>query len=177
MSQEGMLGEVKVFAGNFAPKGWAFCAGQLLLIAQNSALFSVLGTTYGGDGRTTFALPDLRGRSPIGVGHGPGLNSYVGGQQLGTEQVTLNANQIPAHTHDAITMVNASNNDSVTREPQSGVWAAGAPYDIQANTTMADNAVQVTVKSTGGSQAHENRPPSLAMHWIICIYGTFPIRD
>lgn len=97
-----MLGEVRIFAGNFAPRGWAFCAGQLLAISQNSALFSLLGTTYGGDGRTTFGLPDLRGRAPIGVGQGPGLTNRLWGQRSGGETHTMNITELPTHTHAAV---------------------------------------------------------------------------
>ncbi len=177
MSQDGMLGEVKIFAGNFAPRGWAFCEGQLMAIEQNTALFSVLGTTYGGDGIRTFALPDLRGRSPIGSGQGPGLTGFRDGQVTGAEQVTLTTNQLPVHTHGATVKVNASNSVGSKMQPEGNVWSESEHYDAQANTTMAANAVQVTVQNTGGGQAHENRPPSLAMRWIICINGTFPYRD
>jgi microcystin-dependent protein len=181
MSQEGMIGEVKVFAGNFAPRTWAFCEGQLLAISQYTALFSILGTIYGGDGRTTFALPDLRGRSPISAGTGPGLSKYSEGQRIGVEQVDLSANQIPSHTHGASTTVNANNASGSSSTPGGGVWSGSAEgdniYGSGSNTTMATDAVEVTVQNTGGGQAHENRPPLLAMRWIICIEGTFPSRN
>jgi len=177
MSQDGMLGEVKIFAGNFPPRGWAFCEGQIMSIEQNNALFSILGTTYGGDGQKTFALPDLRGRSPIGAGQGPGLSSFSDGQVTGAEQVTLTTNQLPAHTHGATATVNASNDVGKEAKPRDNVWSAGDHYDDQVSITMAADTVQVNIQNTGGSQAHENRPPSLAMRWIICINGTYPYRD
>src|SRR5213083_1523824 len=110
---EPFIGEIVMFGGNFAPRGWAFCNGQLLAIAQNTALFSILGTTYGGDGQTTFALPDLRGRSPVHAGQGPGLSTYARGEQGGTEQVTLRAVELPPHNH----ILYASKADATASSP------------------------------------------------------------
>ena len=182
MSQEGFIGEVKVFAGNFAPRSWAFCEGQLLPIAQHSALFSILGTIYGGDGRTTFGLPDLRGRTPISAGNGPGLSSYREGQHVGAEFVTLSTAEIPSHNHSASAVVNANDSDGVATTPSGNAWSGSSEGDniynsSDSGTTMASDAVQVTVNPNGGSQSHENRPPRLAMRWIICLEGTFPSRD
>jgi len=169
-AQEGFIGEIRMFAGNFAPRGWAFCEGQLLPINQNTALYSILGTTYGGDGQTNFALPDLRGRTPIGVGHGPGLSPYSLGQKGGNETTTLSVDQIPAHNH----LANASSEAGNTRSPADTVWARGKKfYSTQApNTTMSATAIS----STGGSQPHTNIQPYLAIHYIICIQGIYPSR-
>ena len=158
------IGEIVMFGGNFAPRGWAFCDGQLLAIASNTALFSVLGTTYGGDGRTTFALPDLRGRVPIHPGHGPGLSAYALGQKGGTETVTLTQNQMPSHSHVAIanstggtaninaTAVLHADSTGATNDPN-GKFPANVPnlgpqqikaYGGTADVTMNAGAVTVT---------------------------------
>lgn len=160
MAIEPFIGEISIFAGNFAPRGWAFCEGQLLMIAQNTALFSILGTTYGGNGATTFGLPDLRGRFPMGPGTGPGLTPRTLGEVSGSESVTLLVNQIPAHTHWL------SLSDSVTTgvEAIAGVAAGGAMSPT--NTT-----------TTGESQPHENMPPYLAIHFIIALEGIYPSRS
>lgn len=174
--QEGFLGEVKMFAGNFAPRSWAFCDGQLLAISSNSALFSILGTTYGGDGRTTFALPDLRSRVPVGPRQGPGLSDYRLGQRGGQESVTLNVNQIPAHSH--ATQVRADTSVAITDRPEGGFLARNAAatpqYGDDPNTTL-DNA-SINVNNTGGNQPHTNVQPFLSINYIICIQGTFPSR-
>ena len=115
---EPFIGQLMLFGGNFAPRGWAMCDGQLLPIAQYSALFSILGTTYGGDGRTTFALPDLRGRVPMGFGHGPGLSAHGLGSKGGEENVTLTTSQIPSHSHQAM----GSNADGNAPSPAEGTW-------------------------------------------------------
>lgn len=168
------IGEVKLFAGNFAPRGWAFCDGQLLPISQNSALFSILGTTYGGDGRTTFALPDLRGRVPLGPRHGAGLSNYSLGQKGGQENVTLTTTQIPSH-HHSINAVSATGNNAA---PQNNFLAntagldreySNANPDVQMNSNMVGN--------TGGGQSHENRQPYLAINYIIALQGVFPSRS
>ncbi len=178
---EGMIGEIKMFAGNFSPRSWAFCEGQLLSINSNQALFSILGTTYGGDGRTTFGLPDLRGRSPIGPGTGPGLTSYSPGQRVGAESVILGEGQIPAHTHVATATVNADSNAGSSTSPDNAVWASHTEdinsFGTTQNTTMATGAVTVTNAPAGGGQAHENRPPQLVIHYIICLEGAFPSRN
>ncbi|MEM1056948.1 MAG: tail fiber protein [Bacteroidota bacterium] len=165
------IGSVGMFAGNFAPRGWAFCHGQLLPISSNSALFSILGTTYGGDGRSTFALPDLRGRVPIQQGSGPGLANYSLGAKGGQETVTLNQAQIPAHTH------NLSNEaDLVPRAGFATVGNSGPTY-IVASHTSGDAAFTESTTSAGGGQAHENRQPYLALNFIIATQGTYPSRS
>lgn len=156
------IGQITLFAGNFAPRGWAFCQGQLLSIAQNTALFSILGTTYGGDGQTTFALPDLRGRVPLQQGQGPGLQSYVLGQKAGTETVTLTVNEMPAHNHSI----------TVTAVPPGGTIPA---VDGQLTPTPL-NAFEAS-GMTGGSQPHNNLQPYLALNYIIALQGIFPSRN
>ena len=179
---EPMIGEVRLFGGNFAPRGWAFCEGQLLAISQNQALFSILGTTYGGDGRTTFGLPDLRGRTPIGPGNGPGLSDYRLGQKGGQETVQLNSNQMPSHTHGA----QASFTVGVNAETSNSAEGAGAVLGEAGaniyNGNAADGALggvnaSVTVGGAGGGQAHENRSPYLACYYIIALQGVFPSRN
>jgi microcystin-dependent protein len=163
------LGEIRLFAGNFAPNGWALCNGQIMSIAQNTALFSLLGTTYGGNGQTTFALPDLRGRVPVHAGQGPNLSNYSLGQQGGVESVTLTTNHMPAHTHT----LNASSNDETTNRPTNAVPAKGGVYDGTLNTTMNPGVVG----NAGGSQPHENLPPHLTLNYIIALQGIFPSRN
>jgi microcystin-dependent protein len=168
------LGEIRLFAGNFAPRGFAFCAGQLLPIAANTALFALLGTTYGGDGVQTFALPDLRGRAPLHQGHGPGLSTYVIGQQFGVENVTLTTQQLPAHTHQAM----ATNNSGTQSAPGGGIWAtdssgATAEYDAPTGAAMAAQAIG----ATGDNVPHPNLQPFLAISYIIALEGIFPARN
>ena len=167
------IGEVQWFAGNFAPRGWAFCDGQLLAIAQNSALFSILGTTYGGDGRTTFALPDVRGRVIIGEGKGPGLSNHPLGQKSGTENETLNTNQIPNHTHT----LRASGGEATYAAPAGNVLASTGRtrlYDSgAANVDMDASAIA----PAGGSLPHNNMQPYNTLSCIIALVGTFPSRN
>ena len=172
---EPFIGEIVLFAGNFAPRGWAFCQGQLLSIAQNTALFSILGTTYGGDGRVTFALPDLRGRVPLGQGQGPGLSNYVLGEQSGTENVTLLITEIPQHTH----LLTCLNGDGDKQTPVGNVLAndgaGGAnPYSDQ---TPSGVMSPLAVQPAGGSQPHNNLQPYLALDYIIAMEGIFPSRN
>jgi microcystin-dependent protein len=167
------LGEIALVGFNFPPLGWALCNGQLLPINQNTALFSLLGTTYGGDGITNFALPDLRGRVPIHMGQGPGLSSFVIGQTGGAEAITLTAAQMPSHSHT----LNASSQNGSSDTP-TGAFpaksAAGVPqYGAASNTAMAAAAV-----STAGSNVpHENHQPFLTMNYIIALNGIFPSRN
>ncbi len=184
-----LLGSVIIFAGNFAPRGWAFCDGQLLPISQNTALFSLLGTTYGGDGRTTFALPDLRGRAPIGPRTGPGLSTFPLGARGGTETNILNTTQLPSHNHTATGTTNVSNADGTTNNPVGKVLAVGKVnvdratnynannYGDTANASMAANDVTITVGNTGGNLPVNNRPPYLAINYIIALQGIFPSRN
>ena len=170
---EPFLAEIKLFGGNFAPRGWALCNGQLLAISSNTALFSLLGTMYGGDGRTTFGLPDLRGRVPISPGNGPGLSSYTQGQKGGVEDVVLTTNQIPSHSHTAVAKA-AIGVDADT--PAGNAWSNGEIYSSGAPTETM-NGGAITVSNAGGNQSHENRPPFLAVHYIIALQGVFPSRS
>ena len=165
---EGTIGEIRLFAGNFAPRAWAFCWGQLLSIAQNTALFSILGTTYGGNGQTTFALPDLRGRVPVSQGQGPGLSPYSLGEQGGVETVTLLQQQIPAHTHSQPT----TNGQQTTNRPNNALPAQGG-----VSATESDGSAFHPTTSVGGNQPHENRSPYLALNYIIALQGIFPSRN
>jgi microcystin-dependent protein len=160
-----------MFGGDFAPRGWALCAGQLFSIAQNTALFSILGTAYGGNGTTTFALPDLRGRGPIGTGTGPGLANVVIGEMAGSETVTLTAAELPAHTHSVA--MPASTGAQTSNRPTSAYQASGNAYSSTTDTTMA----AATSTAAGGGQPHSNRSPYLGMTYIIAVTGIFPSRN
>lgn len=176
------LGQISMFGGNFAPRNWAFCNGQLMSIAQNDALFSLIGTTYGGDGVTTFALPDLKSRLPVHFGQGPGLSSYQLGQASGTPNVTLNIGQMPPHNHmlEATTApatslkigqnlltgtITGDSNALFYWAPQSGQQPAPTPMSPGACSTA------------GGSMPHENLMPSLCITFIIALQGIFPSRN
>jgi microcystin-dependent protein len=165
-AQEPFLGEVAVFGFNFCPRGWAATEGQLLPIAQNTALFALLGTTYGGDGRTTFALPDLRGRVVLAPGAGPGLSNYILGELGGTETSLLSVAEMPVHAHN--------------------VSGAGAGATAMVKDASNDKGVEVltgldggviSTQNTGGGQAHDNRQPYLAMTTCIALQGIFPSRN
>ena len=165
-----------MFAGIFAPRGWALCDGQLLSISQNTALFSLLGTTYGGDGRTTFALPDMRGRIPLHQGQGPGLSERTLGEKSGEENVSLTVGEIPRHSHGAW----AHAFDGLEDKPEGQVFArnvAGLP--MYANFDRSGLYVQLhpeTGATTGGSLPHNNMQPFQAVHFIIALMGIFPSR-
>lgn len=174
------IGQITSFAGNFAPRDWAFCDGQLLPIAQNTALFSIIGTTYGGDGRTTMALPDLRGRAAVEAGTGPGRPTVTLGQKGGQEMVTLTTANMPAHTH-AVTL--HAENDAATVALPAGqmLGRAGTDTPYIAATPERNNVVmasQSIVQDQIGSAApFENRNPFLGVNMIICLYGTYPSRS
>ena len=183
------MGIVKIFAGNFAPRGFMFCNGQLISIAQNSALFALLGTTYGGNGQTTFGLPDLRGRAPIGWGQGPGLSNYALGQVSGTESTSILISNMPAHNHTATSTLalNASDAAATVPTPVAGN-ALGAGKDVNTdpvsmyttaapNIPLAGGSVTTTVGINGGSQPISILQPILAMSYIICVEGLFPSRN
>jgi microcystin-dependent protein len=163
------LGELALVPYTFAPKGWAFCNGQLLPINQNQALFALLGTTYGGDGKVTFALPDLRGRVPISSGQGPGLENYSLGQTGGAERVTLTAAEMPQHSH----ALNVHSGKSLQTTPAGNVLANGSVY-----TSAAPNgaAAAHAVASAGSGQPHDNRQPYLTLNWIIALQGVWPTQ-
>lgn len=160
------IGEIKIISWNYAPKGWAFCNGQLLPINQNQALFSILGTTYGGDGRTTFALPDLRGRTPLHTGNG-----FILGQAGGEEAHTLSNSEMPAHNHFAV----ASSNAADLNTPVGNFWASAGQqvYSPTLNAAMRANAVA----PVGGSQPHNNLSPLLVLNFVIALVGIFPSRN
>lgn len=174
---EPFIGEIKIVGFNFAPRGFATCDGQLLPIAQNSALFSLLGTIYGGDGRTTFALPDLRGRFPMHYGNGPGLTSRPIGQKSGTETNTLTTSHLPSHSHPA-TLV--SSTDEGDRNDPAGAYPARPeepvmPYGGTSGGAMAADAVQVG--NTGSNSAVNNLPPYQVVGFVIALTGIFPSRN
>lgn len=165
------IGEIRLFGGNFAPQNWAFCDGRLIAISQNDALFALIGTTYGGDGQNTFALPDLRGRVPNHMGTSANGSPYVIGQSGGAETVTLSTAQIPAHAHT----VEASPNAGTQAGPGGALLAGGvSTYSPSApNVSLAPAAVQ----ATGGSQPHTNFQPYLCVAFIIALFGVFPSRN
>lgn len=168
------MGEIRVFAGTFAPQNWALCNGQSLAISQNDALYALLGTTYGGDGVNTFNLPDARGRLPVGQGNGPGLTSRVLGQVYGTETVTLTSATMPAHSH----AVQVSNTAATLTTP-SGQMIGMAPHYIAPGTiaNRTDSLLASAVSSVGGGQPHDNMMPFLCLNFILCLQGIFPTRN
>ncbi len=190
---EPFLAQIIMFGGNFAPRGWALCDGQLLPIASNQALFSLLGTTYGGDGRTTFALPDLRGRSPIHAGTGPGLNTVKLGQRGGAEYVTLTVSNMPSHNHtatigsaQAAVTLKASVDEGSSDEAEGNILASGiskmyAAANVADQVNLAPVAApvtgNVTVFNQGGQQPFYNRNPFEVVNYIIALQGTFPSRS
>ncbi|MDQ7083907.1 MAG: tail fiber protein [Sulfurovum sp.] len=181
---EPFIGQIMTVGFNFAPRGWAFCDGQLLAISQNQALFSLLGTIYGGDGRTTFALPDLRGRVATHQGTGPGLSPMPQGQRGGAERVTLEAATIPSHTH-AVSLSVSSEIGTTATPSTATVLAKGIVQD--GRTKLGDANIyseasnetmnSVNIANTGGTQSHENRQPYLAINYIIALQGTYPSRN
>lgn len=192
------LAEIRIFAGNFAPLSWAFCNGALMSIAENTALFSLLGTTYGGDGQTTFALPDMRGRVPVGVGQGAGLSYYDLGQVSGSPTVTLISTQMPAHTHQMV--VSGAPTLNVSSGQATNAAASGTNSSIASPGTMsgrtfnaslgfntsapdvAINSVNMHTMSVnnsiaGGSQPHDNMMPYMGINYIIAVEGIYPSRN
>lgn len=170
---EPFVGEIRMFAGNFAPRGWAFCDGQLLAVSQNDALFSLFGTIYGGDGRTTFGLPDLRGRIPMHAGTGPGLSPRRLGEKLGSEQETLTVNQLPSHRHT----YGGTNDDAVRLDP-SGSFPARSVGDLyKAGNAIRGDMSSQSLANTGGSRAHTNVMPFLCVHFIVALFGIYPSRQ
>ena len=165
------IGEIRMFGGNFAPAGWAFCHGQLMSIAENETLFYLIGTTYGGDGQSTFALPDLRGRIPIHQGTGPGLNPRIIGEMAGSENIYLTVSQLPAHSHGAQSVATSAAADR--RNPKGAKFAQPREPAYAAPGTIVP-LNPVTSGATGGSQPHENVQPFLCLSFIISLYGIFP---
>ena len=164
------VGEIRIFGGNFAPAGWMFCHGQVLAISEYDTLFNLIGTTYGGDGQSTFALPDLRGRAPVHMGQGPGLGNYVQGQVGGVEKVTLTANQLPVHSHGMVY------GPGTQASPVGGHLAQTPARDFRYATAAGANTFlpTQTLDPAGGSQPHENRSPFLTVNFIISLFGVFP---
>ncbi len=169
---EPFVGEVRMFAGNFAPRGWAFCDGQLLAVSQNDALFSLLGTIYGGDGRTTFGLPDLRGRIPIHAGTGPGLSPRRLGAKGGAENVTLTVNQMPSHGHPMQAVNGAAN----SQQPGDKGPASALGVDAWAEEPDPVNFSSQSITNVGGSRSHTNLMPFLCVNFIIALFGIYPSR-
>lgn len=167
------LGTVMLFAGNFPPRGFAFCSAQILPIAQNTALFALLGTTYGGNGQTTFALPDLRGRTPIHFGQGPGLSNFQLGETGGAESVTLIQTEMPAHTHN----VNVNSDNGTTNNPNNNYFAATPAFLQYTNVAPNTNLVPGAIGTAGGSQPHNNIQPYLTLNYCIALEGIFPSRN
>ncbi|WP_147126507.1 phage tail protein [Shimia ponticola] len=175
---EGTIGEIRLFAGNFAPRSWALCQGQLLAISSNSALFSILGTVYGGDGRSTFALPDLRGRSAVGQGHGAGLSQYTLGERTGNEYTTLQVANLPAHTHTAqMTAETAAATEANPTNRLLGLGTTAMYADAAPADEIAMHPDSVKVGSTGSNTAFSNVSPVLALNFIICLQGVYPSRS
>jgi microcystin-dependent protein len=167
------VAEIRMFCGNFAPIGWALCNGQLLPISQNTALFSILGTTYGGDGKTTFALPNLQGMSPMGQGDGSGLTPAVLGQVGGTATVALTTSEIPAHTHRALGVAHAGSSPS----PSGSTWAKEG-HELYTSSASARTSMNpAALASQGDGQPHNNLPPYLVVNFIIALQGVFPPRS
>jgi microcystin-dependent protein len=166
------VGEIRLFAGNFAINGWAFCDGSLLPIAENQALFALLGTTYGGNGEDTFRLPDLRGRVPIHQGQGPGLSRYEIGQTAGAESVTLGLAQYPAHRHTV-----AASTASGTAAPAGGVLGGNSVSVYGTTAPTVTMAAQAIGAAPGGGQPHNNMAPSLGLNYIISLFGIFPSQS
>jgi microcystin-dependent protein len=172
-AQTPFLGQIEMFAGNFAPLGWMLCEGQVLPIAENEALFNLIGTTYGGDGVQTFALPDLRGRVIVSAGQGSGLSSYVIGQTGGAETVTLTPSQLPGHTHPVF-----ADSLSGSSDTPAGLVPADAPDGVPSFGANPRIAMQGgAVSNAGGGQPHGNVKPHLAIRYIIAVQGIFPSRN
>ncbi len=162
------VGEIRMFAGNFAPAGWAFCDGSLMPISENAVLFQLIGTTYGGDGQTTFALPDLRSRLPVHVGPGFAL-----GQSAGAETVTLTVSQIPAHSHVPQASANVGNQNG----PGNGDWANSGSASMYSNVAPSLTMDPAAVGQAGGSQPHDNMMPFLCVNFILSLFGVFPSQS
>lgn len=163
------VGEIRMFGGNYAPLGWALCQGQLMSISENETLFNLIGTTYGGDGQNTFALPDLRSRVPIHMGAGPGLSPNVIGERAGVETVILTAQQMPTHSHTPM-----ANTVGSATAPTNGVWANSPAIQFQPAPTGGVTMNVGALGVSGGNQPHENMVPYLALNFIISLFGIYP---
>jgi microcystin-dependent protein len=168
------VGEIRMFAGNFAPLGWNFCDGTMLSIGENTTLHQLIGTTYGGDGQTTFQLPDLRGRVPLHMGQGTGLNNYIIGQSGGLNEVTLSVGQLPSHSHN----MNASGAIANASSPTNAILAASSQATVFYGVAPDGDAMhQSTIGSAGGSQPHSNLQPYVCISFIIALQGLFPSQS
>lgn len=180
---EGYIGEVNMFAGNFAPKNWAFCQGQTINIASNTALFSILGVQYGGNGTSNFQLPNFSGRVAIGAGQGPGLSPYNIGQVGGSESTALTVNNLPPHTHIIQATANTKGAEAASTNNPSGAFWGGdenkPTYGTTADLTMAGDAVTIggSLGVTGANVPFTNMQPYIGMNFVICMYGIFPSRN
>jgi microcystin-dependent protein len=178
---EGTIGEIRMFAGNFNPLNWAFCNSQLISIAQNTALFSILGTTYGGNGQTTFGLPDFQGRVAVGTGTGPGLPNVQLGEKAGTPTTTLTTAQMPAHTHQVVGNITPrAFADLGSLESPENAFPAGSstkPYNAAADVNMQPIAINLVTTVAGNSQPFSIMQPYLGMNYVICMFGIFPSRN
>jgi microcystin-dependent protein len=180
---EGTIAEIRMFAGNFAPRNWAYCQNQVLPIAQNTALFSLLGTTFGGNGQTTFNLPDFRGRMPVGTGQGPGLPVYQLGQLGGSPTATITTANMPVHNHPLTGGINIqANNDGTGFGSDPTGKRLGASGNIFTTSSsdlvaMAPPASTLAIGNTGGGQAISTMPPYEGMNFIICMFGVYPSRN
>ncbi len=172
---EPFLGQIQPFGFNFAPRGWALCDGQLLSISSNTALFSLLGTMYGGDGRTTFGLPDLRGRVALHMGSGPGLTPRSIGQQGGSETNTLTTNNLPSHNHVATLRARAE--DGTSSKPEGNLLAGGQQIYGTGTQDANMSTEAISVSNTGNGQAVNNMEPFLVINWCIALQGTYPSRN
>ncbi len=170
---EPFVGEIRMFAGNFAPRGWALCDGQLLAVSQNDALFSLFGTIYGGDGRTTFGLPDMRGRIPIHAGQGPGLPNQKLGKKAGQESVTVNTNELPAHTHE-FDAVNVA--ATATSPAGAETLAQSVGYDLYVPNQSLTPMSSGNVSEFGLGQNHNNMMPFQCVNFIVSLFGIYPSR-
>lgn len=169
---EPFIGQILMFGGNFAPRGWAFCNGQLLAISSNEALFSLVGTIYGGDGRTTFGLPDLRGRVAMHAGNGPGLTTRRLGEKSGVEQVILNLNQIPSHNHNVSVGVSTATGEE--SDPTTILSSHAGAFNEDPSGANLGGVNQV---NAGGNQPHTNLQPYLCVNYIIALVGIYPSRS
>jgi microcystin-dependent protein len=187
-AQNAFTGEVKLFAGYFAPRGWAFCDGQVMSITQNTPLYALLGNQFGGNGRTTFALPDLRGRVAVGPRRGNGLSNFTQGQQGGSKTNTLNTSQLPSHSHTASGVIRASSAKATSKDPTGNYFASARQvegrnefevfsYASSKNVDMNADAINVTVGTTGSGKEFNNLQPFLAINYIICLNGIYPSRQ
>lgn len=174
------IGQILLFAGTYAPLNWALCDGRLLPISQYEALFTIIGTSFGGDGQTNFALPDLRGRAPVCPGQGPGLSDYQYGQVGGASEVTLGADNLPPHTHQVVMNVGISTGNGSVNTPNANV-PANSPsqniYHAPGNTSGVMGGVSVSADPAGNSQPVDIQQPYLAMNYIICVEGIYPSRS